>query len=137
MLGGYGVLFQNGIPRPIQKSHDVDQYALDTNYPEERGLFALWVQHQMGVSVNTDEVFSSTALPDQELRQQARELKANGKTIWEVVEETGLSKSEIGRQTKGMKETAQDRILNVLADGQAHEIGEIIEKTHIAPANFS
>ena len=32
-------------PASIQKSHDADQYALDTNYPEERELFALWLQH--------------------------------------------------------------------------------------------
>ena len=123
-------------PASIQKSHDVDQYALDTNYPEERGLFALWVQHQLGVSASADERFLSTPLPDQELKQQARELKENGKTIWEIVEETGLSKSEIGRQTKGMKETAQDRILKVLSDGQAHEVREIVAKTRLALQTF-
>ena len=123
-------------PASIQKSHDVDQYALDTNYPEERGLFALWVQHQLGVSASADERFLSTPLPDQELKQQARELKENGKTIWEIVEETGLSKSEIGRQTKGMKETAQDRILKVLSDGQAHEVREIVAKARLALQTF-
>ena len=123
-------------PASIQKSHDADQYALDTNYPEERELFALWVQHQLGVSASTDEAFTSTLLPDQELKHKVQELKAEDKTVREIAKETGLSKSKIGRQTKGMKEAAQDRILKVLSDGQAREVGEIIAKAHVALRTF-
>ena len=123
-------------PASIRKSHAVDQYALDTNYPEERGLFALWVQYQLDVQVSTDESFPSTLLPDQELKQKVQELKTEGKTVREIAKETGLSKSKIGRQTKGMNGTAQDRILKVLSDGQARKAEEIIAKADVASRTF-
>ena len=123
-------------PASIEKSRGVEQYALNTDYPEERGLFALWVQYQLDVQVSTDESFPSTLLPDQELKQKVQELKTEDKTVREIAKETGLSKSKIGRQTKGMNETAQNRILKVLSDGQARKVEEIIAKADVAPRTF-
>ena len=123
-------------PASIRKSHDVDQYALDTNYPEQRELFALWLEHQLGVSVSTDEPFLSTLLPDQEVKQQARELREQGRGVVEIAKETGLSLGTVSKETTGIKETAQDRILKVLEDGQEHKVKDIVAKAHIALRTF-
>lgn len=123
-------------PASIRKSHNVDQYALDTNYPEERELFALWIQYQLEVQVGTDEPFLSTLLPDQEVKQQARELREQGRGVVEIAKETGLSLGKVSKETAGIKETARQRILKVLEDGQEHEVKDIVAEARIALRTF-
>ena len=123
-------------PALIRKSHDVDQHALNTNYQEQRELFSLWLEHQLGVSASTDEPFLSTLLPDQEVKQQARELRKQGRGIVEIAKETGLSWGTVSKETAGIKETAQHRILKVLGDGQQHEVKDIVAEARIALRTF-
>ena len=123
-------------PALIRKSHDVDQHALDTNYQEQRELFSLWLEHQLGVSSSTDEPFLSTLLPDQEVKQQARELRKQGRGIVEIAKETGLSWGTVSKETAGIKETAQHRIPQVLRDGQQHEVKDIVAEARIALRTF-
>ena len=124
-------------PARIKKEYGNDAYALTPADPAAISIFRVWAKHRYGITLDTDNSTDPPVLPGEQMKQQAQQLREQGKTIREIASETGLSKSKVARQTEGKKETAQDRIRKVLADGKPRQAKDIIAKANVSLRIFN
>ena len=121
-------------PGIIAKARGKDEYALETQSPE---VFAMWTKYRHNIDLaDVDTV--PPMLSDRQAKQQAIELRKQGKTRKEIENETGLSRRVVERAVKSHRPvSAKDRIEAVLADGLPHTTQEIVAKAGIALRNFN
>ena len=124
-------------PARIKKEYGNDAYALTPDDPAAISIFRVWAKHRYGITLYTDDGTDPPVLPGEQMKQQAQQLREQGKTVRQVATEMGLSKSKVARQTKGKKETAQDRIRKVLADGKPRQAKDIIAKANVSLRIFN
>lgn len=123
-------------PAHIKKEHGKDAYALTPLAPDDVANFQMWAKYRYGVSLDTTEDITHVELPSEQAKQEAIELRRQGKTFREIARETGISKSEVARQTKGKKASAQERILQVLNDGKPHQAKDIVARSNVSLKTF-
>ena len=113
----------------IKKEYGNDAYTLGTSDPSEIAVFNIWAKHLYGVDLSTDPTEPTP-------KSKAKELREQGKTVREIAEETGLSQLTIYRATE-TPPSPQERIAEVLADGEIHTTPEIVAKAGIALRSFN
>lgn len=91
---------------------------------------------ERGVELDTNEPIQTTLLPNEAAKKQAMERAEQGISQRDIAQETGLSKSEVGRLTAGMSLSAEDKILEIFADGEPHNMLDVVKATKTSVRSF-
>ena len=121
-------------PGLLAKARGKDEYALETQSPE---VFAMWTKYRHNIDLaDVDTV--QPMLSDRQAKEQAIQMREQGKTVRKIAQETGLSRSAVERATKAIRlPSVQERITKILADGEIHETREIIAKAGVSLRQFN